>query len=53
VLNAGLIVAFSTDAPIALVPETFAPAPWLGLLGFVGTLVALYAWMVRRSAATT
>ena len=36
VLNAGLIVGLSKDAPIGLVPEDFAPAKWLGLLGFVG-----------------
>jgi len=52
VLNAGLIVGFSTDAPIGLVPESFTIAPWLGLLGFVGTIVWLYGWMLRRSAAT-
>ena len=50
VINAGLIVGFSKDAPIALVPESFAPAPWLGVLGFVGTIVWLYGWMLRRSA---
>ena len=50
VLNAGLIVAFSKDAPIGLVPEDFAPAPWLGLLGFVGAIIWLYGWMLRRSA---
>jgi len=51
VINAGLIVAFAKDAPIGLVPEDFAPAPWLGLLGFVGVIVWLYGWMLRRSAA--
>jgi putative OPT family oligopeptide transporter len=51
VLNAGLIVAFSKDAPLALVPEEFALAPWLGFLGFVGAVVWLYGWMLRRSAA--
>jgi putative OPT family oligopeptide transporter len=51
VLNAGLIVAFSKDAPIGLVPEGFAPAPWLGVLGFVGVIVWLYTWMARRSMA--
>ncbi len=51
VLNAGLIVALSTDAPIGLVPEDFALAPWLGVLGFVGAIVLLYGWMLRRSAA--
>jgi putative OPT family oligopeptide transporter len=51
VLNAGLIVALSTDAPIGLVPEDFAPAKWLGLIGFVGVIVWLYGWMLRRSRA--
>src|SRR5450759_35695 len=51
VINAGLIVGFSKDAPIALVPESFAPAPWLGVIGFVGAIVWLYGWMLRRSAA--
>ena len=51
VINAGLIVGLSSDAPIAVAPETFALAPWLGLLGFVGVLVWLYGWMLRRSAA--
>jgi len=51
VINAGLIVGFSKDAPIALVPENFTLAPWLGVLGFVGAIVWLYRWMLRRSAA--
>jgi len=50
VINAGLIVGFGKDAPIALVPESFAPAPWLGVIGFVGAIVWLYGWMLRRSA---
>jgi len=50
VINAGLIVSLSNDAPIGLVPESFALAPWLGVLGFVGALVLLYGWMLRRSA---
>ncbi len=50
VINAGLIVGFAKDAPIALVPENFALAPWLGVLGFVGVIVWLYGWMLRRSA---
>jgi putative OPT family oligopeptide transporter len=50
VINAGLIVAFSKDAPIGLVPEDFALAPWLGVIGFVGAIVWLYGWMLRRSA---
>jgi uncharacterized oligopeptide transporter (OPT) family protein len=48
VIQAGLIVALSKDAPLGLVPETFAAAPWLGLLGFVGSIVWLYGWMLRR-----
>ncbi|HEX4683781.1 MAG TPA: oligopeptide transporter, OPT family [Gemmatimonadaceae bacterium] len=50
VIIAGLIVAFSKDAPIGIVPESFAPAPWLGLLGFIGAIVLLYGWMLRRSS---
>jgi putative OPT family oligopeptide transporter len=50
VINAGLIVGFSKDAPIALVPENFALAPWLGVIGFVAAIVWLYGWMLRRSA---
>lgn len=49
VLNAALIVGFSKDAPIALVPENFALAPWLGLIGFIGAIIWLYGWMLRRS----
>jgi hypothetical protein len=50
VINAGLIVGFSKDAPIALVSGSFALAPWLGVIGFVGAVVWLYGWMLRRSA---
>jgi hypothetical protein len=50
VLNAGLIVGLSNDAPLALFPENFALAPWLGVLLFVGSIVYLYGWMLRRSA---
>jgi putative OPT family oligopeptide transporter len=49
VLNAGLIVGFAKEAPIALVPETFAPANWLGLVLFIAAVVWLYGWMLRRS----
>ena len=50
VINAGLIVALGKDAPIAIVPEGFAPAPWLGVLGFIAGIVYLYGWMLRRSS---
>ncbi|MGH7718403.1 MAG: OPT family oligopeptide transporter [Gemmatimonadaceae bacterium] len=51
VINAGLIVGLNEDAPIALAPADFALAPWLGALGFVGAIVLLYGWMLRRSGA--
>ena len=51
VLNAGLIVGLSKDAPIGLVAEDFVLGPWLGLLCFIGVIVLLYGWMLRRSAA--
>jgi putative OPT family oligopeptide transporter len=50
VINAGLIVSLSNDAPIGLVPAEFALAPWLGVLGFVGAVIYLYGWMLRKSA---
>jgi len=49
VINAGLIVGLANDAPIGLVPEDFAPAPWLGVICFVGIIILLYWWMLRRS----
>jgi putative OPT family oligopeptide transporter len=51
VINAGLIVATSSDAPIGVVPESFPAAPWLGVAGFVAAIVWLYRWMLRRGAA--
>jgi len=51
VVNAGLIVGLSTDAPIALVPESFKAAPWLGVLAFAAIIIWLYGWMLKRSAA--
>jgi putative OPT family oligopeptide transporter len=49
VINAGLIVGLGRDAPIGLVAGDFALAPWLGVIGFIGAIVWLYAWMLRRS----
>ena len=51
VLNAGLIVALSNDAPIALVPADFAPANAIGIASFVALVVVLYRWMLQRSRA--
>ncbi len=51
VLNAGLIVGLSKEAPIGLVPEDFVLAPWIGLICFVGAIVWLYGWMLRRARA--
>jgi putative OPT family oligopeptide transporter len=51
VVNAGLIVGFSNDAPIGLVPAEFVPGPWLGVIGFVGIIAWLYWWMLRKSKA--
>jgi putative OPT family oligopeptide transporter len=53
VLNAGLIVAFSKDAPLALVPATFAPANVLGLVVFAALVVWLYAWMRTKAGRQT
>ena len=50
VINAGLIVGLAKEAPLALVSENFAPAPWLGALAFIGIVVWVYRWMTRRSA---
>ena len=49
VINAGLIVGFSKDAPIALVAENFKAASWLGVIGFVGVIIWLYGWMLRKA----
>ena len=53
VVNAGLIVAFMSDAPIGLVSSEFGLAPWLGVLGFVAVIVWLYGWLLRRTRAAS
>jgi putative OPT family oligopeptide transporter len=52
VLNAGLIVSLNRDAPIGIFPADFAPAPWLGIVGFVSAIVWLYGWMLKRARST-
>ena len=49
VLNAGLIVALSNDAPLALVPADFVAANAIGWVGFIGLIAVLYGWMLRRA----
>jgi putative OPT family oligopeptide transporter len=49
VLIAALIVASGKDAPLALAPEDFGPANLIGLLTFVGLIVYLYRWMLRKA----
>ncbi|HEY4275495.1 MAG TPA: oligopeptide transporter, OPT family [Rhizomicrobium sp.] len=48
VLNAGLIVSFNKDAPLAVVGPAF-PSGVMGVLGFVGLIVLLYGWLARRA----
>ncbi len=50
VLLAGLIVGLNSDAPLALVPETFAPAGAIGVLAFGALVVLLYGWMLKVGA---
>ncbi len=50
VVLAGLIVAFSTDAPLGLVPADFWPAPYVGWAAFAVLILVLYGWMMRRAA---
>lgn len=52
VLFAGIVAATGTEEPLALVGDGFATlAQWLGLLVFVGVVLALYRW-VRGVAAS-
>jgi putative OPT family oligopeptide transporter len=51
VILAGLIVAFSTDAPLGLVSANFAPAPIIGWAMFGVLTVILYGWIMRRAKA--
>ena len=53
VLNAGLIVGFNNEAPLALVPEDFAMGQILAIVGFGGSIVALYAWLAGKARSRT
>jgi putative OPT family oligopeptide transporter len=48
VLNAGLIVAFNKDAPLAVVGTSF-PATAVAVIGFAGLIALLYGWLTRRA----
>ncbi|MDE2462317.1 MAG: oligopeptide transporter, OPT family, partial [Alphaproteobacteria bacterium] len=49
VILAGLIVAFSSQAPLALVSAHFAAAGWIGFAAFALLIGGLYGWMMKRS----
>ncbi|HUL72409.1 MAG TPA: oligopeptide transporter, OPT family [Vicinamibacterales bacterium] len=51
VVNAGLIVAFSNDAPLGVVPETFAPASTIAFVLFCALVFFLYRWLLQRAPA--
>jgi putative OPT family oligopeptide transporter len=54
VLNAGLIVATGSAAPLALVGAGFAgPATWIGVLLFALVIAASYRWVSRQSELGT
>jgi len=46
----GLIVATNSGAPLAIVPEGFAPAPLLAIGVYVALMAGLYSWAGRRRA---
>ena len=50
VLNAGLIVAFNKDAPLAVVGPAF-PATAVAAFGFGGLMVLLYRWLTYKARA--
>src|SRR3569833_3616115 len=52
VLNAGLIVGFNKDAPLSVVGPSYDMAGATGLVGFLGLVALLYAWLFKRARAT-
>jgi hypothetical protein len=51
VINAGLIVSFNKDAPLAIVGPDFSLTSLLAYAGFAGLIVLLYGWLLRRARA--
>ena len=49
VLNAGLIVVFKHDAPLAVVPADFAYATPIATVALIALIVWLYGWLLRRA----
>lgn len=49
VAHAGLIVATGKGAPLALVPEDFAPATPLAIAAYAVVTAGLYLWVARRA----
>ena len=45
---AGLIVAFSKDAPLGLVPDNFPAANWIGFAAFSVLIIVLYRWKMKQ-----
>jgi putative OPT family oligopeptide transporter len=48
VLNAGLIVAFNKDAPLAVVGSSF-PAMAVAIIAYTALMALLYGWLFRRT----
>ena len=51
VILAGLIVAFSSDAPLGLVAADFPYATGISIVAFAALIAACYGWMMRRAKA--
>jgi putative OPT family oligopeptide transporter len=51
VLNAGLIVAFNRDAPLAVVPADFPLAVPLAVISLIVLVALLYGWLLKRKTA--
>jgi putative OPT family oligopeptide transporter len=52
VVIAGLIVLFSNDAPLRLVPDDYPWANAIAIATFVLLTVILYGWMMKRARST-